>query len=70
MNTEPADTLDPEEVTIETPAGTVRWQDFIFNTVTKYELEASPTLTKFMAGSYFDHPDCRIAVDDYEEIAG
>ena len=51
MNTEPADTLPPEEVTIETPAGTIRWQDFI----------------RKLSGSYFDHPDCRVAVEDYEE---
>ena len=51
MNTEPADTLDPEEITIETPAGVIRWQDFI----------------RKLSGSYFDHPDCRVAVEDYEE---
>ena len=50
MNTEPADTLDPEEITIETPAGIIRWQDFI----------------RKLSGSYFDHPDCRVAVEDYE----
>lgn len=51
MDTEPADTLPPEEVTIETPAGTIRWQDFI----------------RKLSGSYFDHPDCRVAVEDHED---
>jgi hypothetical protein len=41
----------PEEITIETPAGTIRWQDAL----------------KKLSGSYFDHPDCRVAVEDYEE---
>jgi hypothetical protein len=42
-----------KEVSIETPAGNVRLE-FI-----------SPRLT----GSYFDHPACLIAVEDYDETA-
>ena len=41
-----------KEVSIETPTGSVRLENFIGK----------------LTGSYFDHPDCRIAVDEYDDL--
>ena len=49
------DACQSEEVIVDTQGGIIRLHDF---------------LVKLAGGSYFDHPDCRIAVDEYEEIAG